>query len=1196
MSTTLQLQTAAAHGRDFITLSQNMSITEVRVSCYNINSLGRVLKKGSENKRKNKIDSVELANLLNKNEIIFLLETWLKTEKEIDENKIRGFKSFGKYRKHQATRRGDGGILCFVNDSIQEGVSVIGSESDDLLWIKLDKTYFGIEKDLYICGVYISPDENNAVVYEHLLQKPFEILHEECNKYEDLGHIAILGDFNARISNNNCFPLTPLINTGPASTDGNNIQLPETMNKERVSADDKVNQNGHLLNDLCCIENLYILNGRCIGDLAGNFTSSQRNGSSVIDYAMVNSSLLSGVRKFEVCEMTIISDHCPIQLTINCNALLKQVNNTSKPEFPPQDKLVWDNNKSNQLEHLLKTNEYKEKFAEIEQLAEHGNIIGSVAEFESTIIKAVTQISHFKQPTKNRKKNNHIKLSQECLLQRTTCKQLLRTFQKARGEERKMLGQVYYDYRKQYMKQVDVEKDAKTKTIIQETERLAENGNATEAWKMLNQLKGKTKNDTTKDVQADNWVPHFSSVGQAPADWEDWQEKINETIHNRNFTNMRIQELDAEITADEVIEAIKNAKVTHSSGDDKIPMDVYKAGLVSISPCLSKIYCGILETGKYPLPWKRGVILPLHKKGDTSQACNYRGITLSSNVSKILSRILNARLVRHLEGNNLFQEQQAGFRSNSRTTNHAFTLNEISQQYLKRNKKLYCCFVDFKAAFDSIWREGLWFKFLARYGIGGNYLQLLIDMNDDIVNRVKLHNGFTQFFSTSIGVKQGDNLSPTLFALFLNDLPKLFSDTDQPARLGAEKYSCMMYADDLVLISETEKGLQSAVKKLEAYCWRWRLTVNITKTKVLVFNKGGKMNPITINFGTNKLENVKQYEYLGILFTNSGSMVPAMEQQYRKGMKAWYALTNAIPSRMIGNVEYIMRLFDALVVPVALYGSELWAFRVNEKSPLERLNLRMCKYVLGVTKRTSTLAVLGELGRHPMQLLAQDKAMNFWAYMHSNNDTLIGRTYQELRLLRHNDTGWFTKMPETLNNLGFGFLWNIAQLPTTKYKRKKLLKTLKQRSRDQFSANWHAKLNGPDQPKLRTYRKFKNNHTHEPYLKLVKNPKHRTALAKLRTSNHKLEIETQRYNNTPEHDRICRQCNSGHVETEEHFIFFCWKHRRLRPTFLNTCSQLCNNFDTMNTSNKLIWIMKSRNSELLTKFAEFCYEAALARD
>ena len=90
------------------------------------------------------------------------------------------------------------------------------------------------------------------------------------------------------------------------------------------------------------------------------------------------------------------------------------------------------------------------------------------------------------------------------------------------------------------------------------------------------------------------------------------------------------------------------------------------------------------------------------------------------------------------------------------------------------------------------------------------------------------------------GVKQGCVLSPTLFNLFINDLPEIFTHDCHPVTLYNEKLNCMLYADDLILISESELGLQCCLDKLHAYCKNWNLNINVEKSKVSIFNTSGK--------------------------------------------------------------------------------------------------------------------------------------------------------------------------------------------------------------------------------------------------------------------------------------------------------------------------------------------------------------------
>ena len=91
------------------------------------------------------------------------------------------------------------------------------------------------------------------------------------------------------------------------------------------------------------------------------------------------------------------------------------------------------------------------------------------------------------------------------------------------------------------------------------------------------------------------------------------------------------------------------------------------------------------------------------------------------------------------------------------------------------------------------------------------------------------------FFFSSIGVRQGCPLSPSLFNLFLNDLPERFTNECVPVMLDSQNISVLMYADDIVLLSESPIGLQNCLNNLLEYCSQWKLSVNLKKTKVVIF-------------------------------------------------------------------------------------------------------------------------------------------------------------------------------------------------------------------------------------------------------------------------------------------------------------------------------------------------------------------------
>ena len=136
------------------------------------------------------------------------------------------------------------------------------------------------------------------------------------------------------------------------------------------------------------------------------------------------------------------------------------------------------------------------------------------------------------------------------------------------------------------------------------------------------------------------------------------------------------------------------------------------------------------------------------------------------------------------------------------------------------------------------------------------------------------------------GVKQGDSLSCILFNMFLNDLTKIFNYKCEPVEIGERKVNHLLYADDLVLISQSKDGLQRCLNNLNTYCKTWRLTVNLNldKSKVMIMSKSGRLDKNEFYFNETLLENVQRYTYLGITFSASGSFTSAQHNLTLKGI------------------------------------------------------------------------------------------------------------------------------------------------------------------------------------------------------------------------------------------------------------------------------------------------------------------------
>ena len=218
-----------------------------------------------------------------------------------------------------------------------------------------------------------------------------------------------------------------------------------------------------------------------------------------------------------------------------------------------------------------------------------------------------------------------------------------------------------------------------------------------------------------------------------------------------------------------------------------------------------------------------GTIRPIYKnKGDPKLVQNYRPITILSCLGKLFTAILNKRLTLYLDNNETILENQAGFRKGYAATDHIFVLSSLIEILKGRKQKLFCAFIDFSQAFDSIWRVGLWRKLIFN-SVDGKFFRIITNMYESIKSCVKINGETSTFFASECGVRQGENLSPVLFALYLNDLESFLLsggvETLDFELLTDEinmylKVLLLLYADDTVIFSNNEQKLPKMLERI----------------------------------------------------------------------------------------------------------------------------------------------------------------------------------------------------------------------------------------------------------------------------------------------------------------------------------------------------------------------------------------------
>src|SRR6476469_9406671 len=160
--------------------------------------------------------------------------------------------------------------------------------------------------------------------------------------------------------------------------------------------------------------------------------------------------------------------------------------------------------------------------------------------------------------------------------------------------------------------------------------------------------------------------------------------------------------------------------------------------------------------------WKKAIIVPIHKKQDQIDSNYYRGVSILFRCSKVYSNILLQRMRKRTD--EILAEEQAGFRAQRNTTEQIFVLRQVVEKYTEMNKNLFVGYIDFRKAFDSIWRRGLW-RVMRNLGFAEKLVKNLENMYEGMYSAVRSSGGLSEWFESIVGVKQGCILSPFLFHL-----------------------------------------------------------------------------------------------------------------------------------------------------------------------------------------------------------------------------------------------------------------------------------------------------------------------------------------------------------------------------------------------------------------------------------------------
>ncbi len=1075
------------------------------------------------------------------------------------------------------------------------------------MWFKLNKHFFGLDKDIYICNVYISPINSS---FSSQRDDIFSLIEEDITIFSSKGNCIIIGDFNARTNQEADFIVDDNDEFIPIS--GSYVN--DTPILRRNFDNKNIDTHGKLLLDLCKSSGLRIINGRKLGDLCGNFTCFNHRGSpSVIDYALCSYDLFNDIEYFHVQDLLPYSIHCMISCSMktnwckNTNTFVEETPLHSLPE-----QLVWNDHALKNWRKFIKNPDAALLVKSFMQDIDHADNNYDISD-NLCSDKVLNNFYHLIESMGNsaglikRKKRFSTKphKRKSCKWYDRDCKLLYRQLQSIARNIKKQpfnmnLIHKFRYMKKRYKKLLNVKKQAYRENIFDMLDNLHQN-NPKAFWDLYDDLCTDSQATSTNPISPKKWLDHFSTLMNKNLTHSDkqFEASLNNLVDKHDLSD---HELNFKITQDEIIHAAHQLKNNKAPGIDGIRNELLKEGIHILAPALDVLFNTIYTSGKFPAKWRLSTLTVLHKKGDKTNPSNYRGIAVSSNLCKLFCLVLHNRLVSYTDKYKTIPPEQIGFRKGCRTSDHILTLKTLIEKYVHSAVKsnLFVCFVDFSKAFDTVWRNALLYK-LIQVGLGGHFLNIIRNMYSLVSFAIKHDGKVTDTFNTTVGVKQGCILSPMFFNIFTKDIPDIFDTKCDPVLLDNYPLSCLMYADDLVIISKSAQGLQHALDNLHSYCLKWKLSVNIQKSNVMIFNKKGHIiKKFKFNYGNTDLKITNEYSYLGIIFTPSGSFQSAMVKLKDKALKAYFKIRENLYN---SSFKCSSTLFRTLIQPIISYGSEVWApyffkninvdnlVNICDKPPGENVHIKFCKTVLGVHKKATNNAVRGELGSYPILISMIALSIKYWWKLNINcmlgSTSIVTKALIDNRKLSSNNFSWSTGILNVLKVIDKHDIWNRPTLMNKANFNISIIDNLK----SVYDNSWVKMIN--HQTKLRTYCQFKSSFSLENYIILLKRQS-KSTFCKLRISSHKLRIETDRYTSPkiPPNQRLCNHCNSNEIEDEFHFIMKCSLYSDFRQKLFKDLTDLLEiDSGEINDNDKFLFIMGAGDYDIINPVSEFIQNA-----
>ena len=399
------------------------------------------------------------------------------------------------------------------------------------------------------------------------------------------------------------------------------------------------------------------------------------------------------------------------------------------------------------------------------------------------------------------------------------------------------------------------------------------------------------------------------------------------------------------ITEDMVLKKLRNLDPSKSPGPDDIHPRVLKETATEIAPALTILYNNILTSHEIPQDWRSAIITAIFKKGVKSEPGNYRPVSLTCILCKILESIVYDAIIQHLIQNKLLSSSQYGFISKRSATLQLLKVLQIWCDIRDENGIIDDINMYFMKAFDQVLHRRLVRK-CQSYGITGDILLWIEAFLKDRRQKVVVNGSSSDWCDVISGVPQGSVIAALLFVIYINDLPENI------------KSHIFLFADDCkffrqIATPEDINIMQADLDKLYEWSQKWLLTFHPEKCVNLRISLSKDPGTHTYHLGDNNLKNVEEVRDLGVNVDSKLKFQTHISGKVNKANQLWGAIKKAFKHM---NPDIFKKLFCAHIRPHLEYAVQFWSPYLRKSiNQIESVQRRATKNIPGFQNLSYTV-------------------------------------------------------------------------------------------------------------------------------------------------------------------------------------------------------------------------------------------------